>query len=481
MKVKIFGIQLKFAAALIFSLILSFILLSIFTRIYSSYNENIQNYNYSFSSLREAGENLSVDLSKSNFRNINELEPLFQSYEKRYHLFKINFIITDGRDRVIYKFRQTHIDVNELRKFMVDTFKGKNVGGNVTHYFKFSYTVPLKINDRIYMLWITGVPFNALNDTSFNWMSKRGLVLMLCLSVFIFYMITMSKMKYIKEICRGLNKIAGGDIEFRIMKKGHDELAGIVSNVNYMADKIQEKITREKNIQRSKSELVTNVAHDIRSPLTSVIGFLEIVKNSEYKSEEEMKKFIDIALKKAGSMKRLTDNLFMFTKLDSLNMKSSFSRVCINELIYQVVDEFSVIFQENNLELEDNIISENLMVNIDVNMFLRALNNLFYNALEYSVKPSKVNVALGKEDDKAVISISNSCKDLNEENIKMIFERFYRADKSRSSPDNNSGLGLSIAKSIIEHHGGKITSLYKDDRICFKISMSAEKNKIRLG
>ncbi|MEY8000218.1 sensor histidine kinase [Clostridium sp. Mt-5] len=149
-----------------------------------------------------------------------------------------------------------------------------------------------------------------------------------------------------------------------------------------MADKIQEKIIREKNIQRSKSELVTNVAHDIRSPLTSVIGFLEMVKDREYKSREERDKFVDIALKKARTMKKLTDNLFIFTKLESTNVKLNFSTICLNDLIYQVVDEFLVIFEENNLKLIDSIILENLMVRIDVDMFLRALNNLLYNALE---------------------------------------------------------------------------------------------------
>ncbi|MCI1944418.1 HAMP domain-containing sensor histidine kinase [Clostridium luticellarii] len=480
MKVKVLGIQLKFAAAMILSLLLSFVLLCISTGIYSFCSGNIHNYNYSFSRLRYASEALSCDLNKDNFKSIEDLKPIFQKYEKQYYLFKMNFIVTDGGDRVLYEFKKVSSSVNFLKKANEDTMRAYLDQGNdrITQYCDFSYAIPIKMDNRIYMLWITGIPYNAVMDTSFNWINKKGFVIMLCLSVFIFYIITLSKMKYIKKICRGLNEIAGGKLDFRIEKKGHDELSKIASNVNYMADKIQDKIKREEEMQRSKNELVTNVAHDIRSPLTSIIGFLEIIDRNQYKSREEKSKFLSIALKKARVIKKLTDNLFMFTKLESPHIKLNLSSICINDLICQVVDEFSNVFEKNNLQLTDSITPENMMVQVDMDMFLRALNNLLYNALEYSVKPSEVKVSLYREGHRAAIYISNSCDNLEERDVKMLFERFYRADRARSNPDNNSGLGLSIARSIIEHHGGSITSNYKDSRICFKISMAAEKNDI---
>lgn len=184
-----------------------------------------------------------------------------------------------------------------------------------------------------------------------------------------------------------------------------------------------------------------------------------------------MQKFINISLKKAETMKKLTDDLFMFTKLNGGGLKLHLSTVCLNELIYQLIDEFSIIFENENLNIVDNICDENIMVTIDINLFVMALNNLLYNALKYSVKPSNVNVSLQQNNKNAVIKISNACENLNVKNINMLFEKFYRVDKSRTNPDEGSGLGLSITKSIVERHSGNIWISYKNGIITFTISL----------
>lgn len=294
---------------------------------------------------------------------------------------------------------------------------------------------------------------------------------MLSFCMLLFLIITHHRMKYINEICYGIKIIANENLNFKIRKKGHDELSEICKNINFMADKINEKIENEKRIEVSKNSLITNVAHDIRSPLTSIIGFLQIVKNSEYKSQEEMKRFIGICLKKAETMKKLTDNLFMFTKLNDSSVKLHLSTICLNELIYQLIDEFEMAFENSKLKIIDNICTESIMITVDVNLFVRALNNLMYNALKYSFKPSNVHVSLIQHDKKVVLGIRNRCENLNVETINTLFEKFYRADASRTNPDEGSGLGLSITKSIIERHGGNICANCEKDMITFTVSI----------
>lgn len=153
----------------------------------------------------------------------------------------------------------------------------------------------------------------------------------------------------------------------------------------------------------------------------------------------------------------------------NLSLEDIKSSICLNEFVYQLIDEFESSFEVKNLKLLDDITSEKILVNIDANMFARALNNLFSNALKYSLSPSEVKVYLKKDDGNAIFSISNQCEAINENDINMLFERFYRVDQARSNSDNSSGLGLSIAKSIIERHDGSIIVNCKDNIICFSV------------
>ncbi|ADK15025.1 MULTISPECIES: HAMP domain-containing sensor histidine kinase [Clostridium] len=475
MKVKIAGIQTKFFISFIFSLIASF---CIFTAVYSTYISFVsqkypykfQNYNYSLGRLSRISSDVSLNTSGVNFNNNSKYKSVLSKYEVKYSKYKLGFIVTDPQNKILYNSSKLAGNTS-LEKTYSDFLKYFNHTMNITMYHDYIYKTPIKTGNDISILWITASPINTPHDSIGTLVGDKNILILLSICMLIFFIITHHRMKYINEMCCGIKTIANENLNFKIRQKGHDELSEISKNINFMADKINEKIENEKKIEVSKNALITNVAHDIRSPLTSIIGFLQIIDNSEYESKEEMQRFINISLKKAETMKKLTDNLFMFTKLNGGDLKLHLSTVCLNELIYQLIDEFSITFENSKLNIVDNICAENIMVTIDINLFVRALNNLMYNALKYSIKPSDVNVSLVQCDKNVLISISNKCKNLNIENVSMLFEKFYRADKSRTNPDEGSGLGLSITKSIIEKHNGIILANYDKDTITFTISL----------
>lgn len=474
MKVKLLGIQFKSLIAIIFSFIFAIMIyMKVQTSSVISFQDfiptnNPENYYSSSMDLKSKMGDLCKDLNDENFKNLDQYKKLLKSYELQCSRYKLGFVITDGNN-ILYNSQKNTKNFN-LKKAYEDTIKNTfNDPGNIPNYYNFAYKFPIQLDHKIMELRATAVPIPYKQDMFMDsFFPIRGIFFIL-LVVVIFYILTLPKVRYINTICKGLNTIANGNLDFRIKKKGNDELSTISHYINHMTTELQQRIIKERELENSKQELITNVAHDIRSPLTSIIGFLDLVKSKEYNSTEEMDKYIDISLKKAETMKKLTNDLFMFTKLNSTGLEFNFTSICFNEIVYQLIDEFEPSFQVNNLKLLDDITSKKTLVNVDTNMFARALNNLFSNALKYSLSPSEVKVSLKKDDGKAIFSISNQCEAITENDINMLFERFYRVDQARSNPDNSSGLGLSIAKSIIERHDGSITVNCKDNIICFSV------------
>ncbi|WP_234124467.1 sensor histidine kinase [Clostridium hydrogenum] len=477
MKVKVLGMQLKFFLTLIISLILSFLLVNVINQVGIRLKHNVQNYRSSTYRLYDTTRALDLELNNAYPKTLSTYEGILKKYKANYSQYKLHFIILDG-NKIIYNSNNKNINFNFNKAY---TATINNLSGNdVNDYYNFAYKIPLETQKKIMEIQLTAVPVSFKTDASII-STLSSTVIFLILVIILFYLLTLPRMRYINKICTGLDAIANGNLDFKIEKKGNDELSSIAEYINHMSAELQSRIAKERELETSKHQLITNVAHDIRSPLTSIIGFLELVKEKNYKSEDEMNKYVGISLKKAETMKNLTNDLFMFTKLNSKDLKFNFSTICFNDFIYQLLDEFEPDFEEHFLKFSSELTPEKLFISVDINMFMRAIQNLFSNALKYSLQPSEVKISLKKENDAAVFSISNICNNVDESNVNMLFERFYRADKSRFNPDTGSGLGLSIAQNIIERHGGNISVRYDNGSICFSVTLKTIRLEFKEG
>ncbi|MGG7178365.1 sensor histidine kinase [Clostridium paraputrificum] len=288
--------------------------------------------------------------------------------------------------------------------------------------------------------------------------------------IFVFLLLVNKKVKYIKFLTKEVKVIKDNGFGKTIEVKGKDELADLCESINSMSLELREKIDNEKLIEKNKNELITNVSHDLRTPLTSIIGYIDLLKKNGFNDKDKFDNYIEVIDERTKSLNKLINELFEFTKLNSHDIKLNISNVEIGSLIEQLVGEYTPIFNKEGLEISTDIVDKDIFINVDIEKLVRALENLLTNAKKYSVKNTKVLVRLFEENDNIIISIANKTENISIEELGNIFERFYKVDKSRKEKDS-TGLGLSIVKRIVELHNGDIKVELKDDIIEFNIML----------
>lgn len=297
-------------------------------------------------------------------------------------------------------------------------------------------------------------------------MNMIYIVVLLGIAVFllVFTLFVNKKVKYIKFLSSEVKVIKDEDFGKTIEVRGQDELAELCSSINNMSLELREKIDNEKKIEQNKNELITNVSHDLRTPLTSILGYVDLLKQNGFEDKEKFVEYISIIDERSKSLNTLINEFFEYTKLNSHDIKLNYSTVEICSLVEQLSGEYSLIFKKEGLELISEIPEEDIFVDIDIQMIVRALENLLINAKKYSVRNSQVLVKLLQESNDIVISVEN----ISQDDLDNLFERFYKVDKARKTGDS-TGLGLSIVKRVVELHKGLVKAELINGVIKFKI------------
>lgn len=281
--------------------------------------------------------------------------------------------------------------------------------------------------------------------------------------------------QYLLRLVEGLDFIARGNLHYRVPLSRKDELGRVAENINAMAEKLERLIEKERQIEKSKMDLITGVSHDLRTPLTSIIGYLELLKNKVYHNEQDMERFVDNTYNKALQLKSLIDDLFEYTRLTTSDAKLETGQFDIRELLTQILAEFQPFAKELGVTVETFLAFKAMPIPMDPGKIRRALDNLLMNALKFSVKPGVVRVSLDARSSFVVIKIENEGTPISKEQEKLLFERFYKADHSRAAQaiQSGSGLGLSIAKNIVERHGGTLSLIHSSGHYNFIIELPA--------
>lgn len=281
-----------------------------------------------------------------------------------------------------------------------------------------------------------------------------GAILFTCL--FIFYL--QRYYRYIAEITEGINRIAGGDFESKIPVRYKDELSSVADTVNRLSVSIQKMIAMQKENEQSKNDLITSVAHDLKTPLTSIIGYLDLVRLGKVTDENIKQKYVGIAYHKAKRLQNLIEDLFAYTQLSFGTVTLRNSELDMVKFLEQIAEEFYPILKDSNLEYTFHTGVAKAVVYGDGDMLERVFANLYGNAVKYGKDGEKVEASLEEKEDTFEIRITNYGQLIPKEEIEHIFERFYRVDSSRSSDTGGTGLGLAIARNIVVMHGGSITA-----------------------
>ena len=271
-----------------------------------------------------------------------------------------------------------------------------------------------------------------------------------------FLLLQSRSMRYISRISSAMREIAEGDLNITLDVEGDDEFADMAENLNNMVEELRQLMDRERESERTKNELITNVAHDLRTPLTSIIGYLELLSGPVKLNEEMQKKYLDITYKKSKRLQKLIEDLFGFTKLNYGKISMKVSKVDIVKLLSQMLEEFYPNFMEKNLayELQSNVTAK--VITADGNLLARLFDNLINNAIKYGSEGKKIIVKVDATDTVVTVSVTNFGYVIPKVELPLLFEKFYRVEQSRSVNTGGTGLGLAIAKNIVDMHGGTI-------------------------
>lgn len=233
------------------------------------------------------------------------------------------------------------------------------------------------------------------------------------------------------------------------------ELQPIAEKLNILKMTLRRRERMAQDSEQRKNDLVVYLAHDLKTPLTSVIAYLSMLEQRPDMDEEERKKYIHISLSKAVRLGELINEFFEITRYNLQDIRLEKELINISLMLEQMVDEFYAVFSDNglsgNIQTEDD-----LMVKGDPDKLARVFDNLLRNAVAYSYRGTTIDVRAYQEGNTVVVVFSNQGDPIPRQKLQSIFEKFYRVDNARSSRTGGSGLGLSVAKEIVELHDGTI-------------------------
>lgn len=283
----------------------------------------------------------------------------------------------------------------------------------------------------------------------------------------------------LRHVIEELHYIADGHFDHRIPFVVKTDLQKVIDSINALVDSTVASMEEERQIEQSKDDLITNVSHDIRTPLTSIIGYLGLLKSSEL--NEDQAKYIKIAYDKALQMKALAEDLFEYTTLrSSTNNKLVLAPLHVNSMLEQVAAGFELEAEKKNITFNVVTRARDLVIDADAKMIVRMLNNLISNALKYGHGATEINLIANKVNNKFVeLRVENNGEQIPKKSLQKIFDRFYRVESSRNLKTGGTGLGLAITKSIVDLHGGTIKCQSTSELTSFIIQLPLNSPKAK--
>mgnify|MGYP002509972659 FL=1 len=273
--------------------------------------------------------------------------------------------------------------------------------------------------------------------------------------------------RYFKEIDQGIDallKDETGQIYLSL------EMLPFERKLNEVKQELENQRAERADAERRKDELVMYLAHDIRTPLTTVIGYLNLLEEEPDMPAAQRAKHVHITLEKANRLEEMINEFFEITRLNTGQIRISRERIDLYYMLVQLCDEISPVLNihENRIILDMN---EDLAIYADPDKMARVFANIMKNAAAYSYPKTEINISAREADTDIIISFQNKGKTIPPENLPLLFDKFYRMDSSRISDTGGTGLGLAIAKEIISLHGGEIWGVSENETVTFFVRL----------
>lgn len=321
---------------------------------------------------------------------------------------------------------------------------------------------------RFLELFIYGDYYQALDVYQRVFRNNESLFFML--GALLIFLVVMQV--YLKNFTRYFNEINGA-IDVLVQENASDvilpaELAATEKKINHIIHTLEQRKLAAELAEQRKNDLVVYLAHDLKTPLTSVIGYLTLLRDEGQISEELREKYLSISLEKAERLEDLINEFFEITRFNLTNITLEYSSVNLTRLLEQLAYEFKPMLSGKDLVCMLDA-APDIMIKCDVDKMQRVFDNLLRNAVNYSFEKGEITIRVTQEGRNVHIVFSNQGNTIPPDRLERIFEQFYRLDSARSSRSGGAGLGLAIAKKIVESHGGRITARSENETIEFEV------------
>lgn len=274
--------------------------------------------------------------------------------------------------------------------------------------------------------------------------------------VICFYLMIRSSLKYLHLLIVKVQEISEGDFDNPVEVRGNDEFAAMAGNLNRMQRKVKKLMESERKAEHTKNDLVSSVAHDIRTPLTSILGYLGWIRERRDLDGETREKYIEIVYDKAKRLEQLTNELFGFVKLEHNELQLRTGRLDLVQLMEQMLDEMTPSFVKYELDVKFYHARPSLVVEADGELLARLFGNLLNNAVKYGREGKEIIVRMEVSEEWVVTKVINFGHVIPKEELDAIFQKFYRSEQSRSRNTGGTGLGLAIVQQIAALHHGEV-------------------------
>lgn len=299
-----------------------------------------------------------------------------------------------------------------------------------------------------------------------NWQMLIWLITVIVTFGMLLRVVTRWYVKYFVLIEQGIDGLLGGESEMRLPI----ELMPIEGRLNKVRMELKQRSLEASLAEQRKNDLVMYLAHDIRTPLTSVIGHLALMEEIPDMPEEQRNKYLHITLDKAYRLEKMINEFFEITRYNLQQITLEEKTVDLYYMLVQLTDELSPVLSANGNTIVLNV-DENMSIYCDPDRMARVFNNVLKNAAAYSYPDTEIIISAQIKDDNIEITFQNRGNTIPVQKLSTIFEKFYRLGEARSSNTGGSGLGLAIAKEIITAHGGTITAYSENNTVVFVITL----------
>ena len=319
--------------------------------------------------------------------------------------------------------------------------------------------------DILHELAAEGIMIGGLASRSFlKHFTMIMVVILVVTSIIITSWIKKDIYNPVKEISIAMQNIADGNFDYRLPETRDDEIGQLFGNYEQMRLRLKENAEEKNENEKKQKELVSNISHDLKTPITSIKGYVEGIMDGVANTPEKMDKYIKTIYNKANDMDRLINELTTYSGIDSNKIPYHFHILNISDYFSDCIEEIGLDLESKNIQLNyTNLAPADTCVVADPEQMKKVINNIISNSVKYMGHDNGViSISIIDDNESVKIEIEDNGKGIASKDIGNIFERFYRTDASRNSLQGGSGIGLSIVKKIVEDHGGYVWATSKE-------------------